>query len=189
MRSGGVVSAVALGGAAATIVLVVGDTGPAAVGAAYVAAVAVPLAVTDAREHRLPNALVLPGYAFAAVGVVWAWLARGSSPGAVVACAVGTLVVMAMLGAGGAIGMGDVKLAGLLSGALAAVAGERGPPEFSGVSAFAAVIAWAVISALTAGAAGVAEFWAGRGAGAELALGPILLAAFGVVVVVLGWPS
>src|SRR3954471_13140692 len=58
------------------------------VAAGYVAAVTVPLCVIDVREHRLPNALVLPGYAFAAAGVVLNAGEAGSAPGeAVAVCA------------------------------------------------------------------------------------------------------
>jgi len=129
--------AVALGG--------VRGVGPAAVAAFYVAAVTVPLVVTDVREQRLPNALVLPGYAFAALGLAWDALARGSpgadagaavvgvvpvvaaGPGAVavvavVAVGVGVLGLFVLLAWTGGLGMGDAKLAGLLAIALGAVA-------------------------------------------------------------------
>lgn len=126
--------AVALGG--------VRGVGPAAVAAFYVAAVTVPLVVTDVRERRLPNALVLPGYAFAALGLAWDALSRGS-PGAdagaavvgvvpvvaagsgavaVVAVGVGVLGLFVLLAWTGGLGMGDAKLAGLLAIALGAVA-------------------------------------------------------------------
>lgn len=164
--------------------IVLYETGPAAVGALYIAAVAIPLAAVDLRERRLPNVLVLPGFAFAAVGAVWAWLARGSPPGTAVACAVGVLLVTAALGAHGAIGMGDVKLASLLAGSLAAVAGERGPPPFGeAFSPVVAVVGWMVVSAVASGALGLAALMAGRCRDEEIPLGPILLAAFGVVAV------
>jgi|GEM_PF-975598 len=115
--------AVALGG--------VRGVGPSAVAAFYVAAVTVPLVVTDVREQRLPNALVLPGYAFAALGLAWDALARGSpraDAGAavvgvvpVVAAGVGVLGLFVLLAWTGGLGMGDAKLAGLLAIALGAV--------------------------------------------------------------------
>ena len=129
--------AVALGG--------VRGVGPAAVAAFYVAAVTVPLVVTDVREQKLPNALVLPGYAFAALGLAWDALSRGS-PGAdagaavvgvvpVVAAGSGAVAVVAVVVGGvgvlglfvllawtGGLGMGDAKLAGLLAIALGAMA-------------------------------------------------------------------
>ncbi|AAT89451.1 hypothetical protein Lxx16820 [Leifsonia xyli subsp. xyli str. CTCB07] len=61
--------------------LLLRNAGPAAVGSLYLAAVTVPLVAADVRERRLPNALVLPGYVFLVVGVVWDGLARGSPRG------------------------------------------------------------------------------------------------------------
>lgn len=90
---------------------------PRLVGLAYIAAVTFPLCVIDVRERRLPNVLVLPGYAVAGTGLVWDALARGHPVQAVaevVLCAAGVLGVLLAVAAGGGIGMGDVKLAGLL---------------------------------------------------------------------------
>ncbi|MFF1634975.1 prepilin peptidase [Leifsonia sp. NPDC058248] len=88
---------------------------PRLAGVAYVAAVTGPLWVTDARERRLPNPLVMPGYAFAAVGLGWQWLARGSPPWQALACCAATLVAFVVVAATGGLGMGDAKLAGLLA--------------------------------------------------------------------------
>ena len=156
------------------------DAGPAVIGALYVAAVTVSLAVVDARERRLPNAVVLPGYAFAAVGLLWGWLARGDPPWIALGCGLGVLALVGVLSAGGGLGMGDVKLAGLLAIALAAVVVGRGPPG----EAAGAVLVWVVAACAVAAVAGVAEVWMGAGAGAEIALGPILLGSFWTVTLV-----
>jgi leader peptidase (prepilin peptidase) / N-methyltransferase len=85
------------------------------------AGVAVPLALIDLDVHRLPNVLVLPAYP-----VLAALLALGAGPGALVRAAAGALLLfgfflaVAVL-ARGAIGLGDVKLAGVVGGMTAAI--------------------------------------------------------------------
>ncbi|WP_434318009.1 prepilin peptidase [Leifsonia sp. P73] len=157
-----------------------GDAGPAAIGALYVAAVTAPLVQYDVRELRLPDALVVPGAAFVVVGAVWSSLRPGGWPVAVAAlgCGVAALVGFAVLASGGGLGMGDVKLAAVLAGALAALVAERGPPLGEVV---AVVGCWVVVTFL----AGVAVAWAvagGRGSrrllSAELPFGPVLLGTF-----------
>ncbi|MFF2053944.1 prepilin peptidase [Leifsonia sp. NPDC058194] len=163
----------------ATALVGVRGVGPAAVAACYVAAVTAPLIVADAREQRLPNALVLPGYAFAAVGLVWEALARGS-PGVergglaavtVIGCAGGVFAVLAMMSRAGALGMGDAKLAGLLALAI----GPALP-----------LVVW-LSSAFTAAAMHTAMELAVLGRNRdpvrrEVAFGPALLASFWVTV-------
>lgn len=163
-----------VGAALAILVLVArGGGSPGLVGAAYAAAVAARLVRTDVREHRLPNALVLPGFAFAAVGLVWDALARGSpgalGTGAMLGAAVcGVLLVLA---SGGGFGMGDVKLATLLVVALVGVCGEAGG---------AALLAFLAAAFLAGGLGGLAALLrAGRASvREEVAFGPVLLAAF-----------
>lgn len=84
---------------------------------AYVLAVCIPLTIIDIREHRLPNKWVVPGYAFAVVGIVGHWLETGDFPLLPVASGAlyfGFLLALAWFGG---MGMGDVKLAGVLGGA------------------------------------------------------------------------
>lgn len=103
-----------------------GTTDPLAVilialGYLWVAVASVALAVIDARTHRLPNAWVLPGYPIVGglmllaclAGAPWASLLRAAIGGA-------TLFVFYLLlrAAGGGMGGGDVKLAGVLGIAL-----------------------------------------------------------------------
>lgn len=157
-----------------------GDVGPAAIGALYLAAVTAALVQYDLRELRLPDALVLPGAAFVVVGAVWSSLRPGGGQVAVaaLACGAATLVGFAVLASGGGLGMGDVKLAAVLAGALAAVVAERGPPLGEVVTV---VGCWAVLSFV----AGAVVAWAavrGRGSrprlSAELPFGPVLLGTF-----------
>jgi len=80
----------------------------------YFTAVAVPLVITDIREHRLPNKLTLPAIPL----TLGSWLALAvmdSNRWPDFAVAVGSAVIIFALGLGanaiGSLGMGDVKLA------------------------------------------------------------------------------
>jgi leader peptidase (prepilin peptidase)/N-methyltransferase len=86
---------------------------------AYIAAVTIPLVVIDVRSRRLPNRLVLPGYLVAAATLMVVWLSSPASTSIVTALiSAGTylLFLFALSWAGG-MGMGDVKLAGVLGAA------------------------------------------------------------------------
>ncbi len=97
--------------------------GIAAVAAAFgwLAVASVVLAVTDLRSHRLPNRWVLPGYpilgalfALACLaGAPWSSLLRG-----VAGAAIMFVFYLVLRAAGGGMGGGDVKLAGVLGLAL-----------------------------------------------------------------------
>lgn len=91
----------------------------------YIAAVGLALALIDIDVHRLPNALVLPSYPVMLVllglasanpggGADWAALGRAALAGAVLFAFYGLLVVVYPRG----MGLGDVKLAGVLGLAL-----------------------------------------------------------------------
>ena len=90
---------------------------------AYIAAVTIPLIVIDVRSHRLPNRLVLPGYLVAAVTLVAVSLSTGAIPLASLIAAVAYVLFLFALSFAGGMGMGDVKLAGVLG----AAAGLVGP--------------------------------------------------------------
>ncbi|WP_179150872.1 A24 family peptidase [Leifsonia sp. NCR5] len=171
-----------------------GQTVGGLVGVAYLGVVSLPLCATDLRERRLPNALVLPGLAFAALGVGWPALPRGDPPGAYVELALCWAAVIAVLCAaasGGGIGMGDVKLAALLTLVLGALAVERGlgpgPPVVAlfvvafttaGLAVLSgAVVARGVVVARDAAATRVAA----AGTESEVPLGPHLLVGFWAV--------
>ena len=90
---------------------------------AYIAAVTVPLIVIDLRFRRLPNLLVLPGYLVALCTLTAVSLTAGAVPvTAMVSAGAYGLFLFALSYAGG-MGMGDVKLAGVLG----AAAGLVGP--------------------------------------------------------------
>ncbi|NEM91203.1 prepilin peptidase [Galbitalea soli] len=84
----------------------------------YLTAISVALALIDLETHRLPNAIVLPAYAVGAVllgaaalvGGHWDALLRG---GAGVVALAALYFVLALVSRGG-MGLGDVKLAGVL---------------------------------------------------------------------------
>lgn len=80
---------------------------------AYFAVVAIPLVITDIREHRLPNKLTLPAIAITLGS--WLLLAIDENRWHTFGVAVGSAVIIFALGLGanrlGYLGMGDVKLA------------------------------------------------------------------------------
>jgi leader peptidase (prepilin peptidase)/N-methyltransferase len=84
----------------------------------YLAAAAVALAVIDWREHRLPDLIVLPSYLVGLVLLMAAgwlhgdWWAVGRGALAAAACAAAYLAVRTVYPGG--LGLGDVKLAGLI---------------------------------------------------------------------------
>lgn len=134
------------------------------VGCLYLAVVTSELCRVDLAEHRLPNALVLPGYAFAAIGAVFGWLATGRPP---TGAAVATLAVggfFALLAVTGGVGMGDVKLSAVL-----ALAG--------GAASVLVVVGTLVLGFITAGF-GALTMLAARGGTGNIAFGPYLLGGF-----------
>lgn len=84
----------------------------------YLAAISLALGIIDAETHRLPNAIVLPAYAVGAV-LLTAASALSGDWAALIPAAIGMAglallyLVMALVRPGG-MGMGDVKLAGVL---------------------------------------------------------------------------
>jgi leader peptidase (prepilin peptidase)/N-methyltransferase len=86
---------------------------------AYIAAVTVPLAVIDVRSRRLPNRLVLPGYLVASATLAAVGLSSPASTSIVTAliAAAAYLLFLFVLSWAGGMGMGDVKLAGVLGAA------------------------------------------------------------------------
>lgn len=141
---------------------------PRAIPVLYLAAVTPILTRTDLLVRRLPNRLVLPGYLVAAVGLAAQWLWSGEPPLIALASGVGYFVFLLVLGLAGGMGMGDVKLAGVLGLA----AGLVGP--------LAAVLS-PVAAFVLGGVAGLVTVL--RGAGASIPFGPFMLAGFWVAVV------
>ncbi len=178
------------------------DAGPAAVGTLYVAAVTAALVQYDLRERRLPDALVLPGFAFVGVGAAWSSSSGGGGPIVFLTAMLSGLAVLGVflvLASGGGLGMGDVKLAAVLAAALAALVAERAPPEGEPVAAVAGAVGALVVGSLVLGALAAGIVVRSRGTGAaraertvgadapaaDLPFGPVLLAVFWAVA--LGW--
>ncbi len=149
--------------AAGLLVMAIAALGPRPIllGLAWLAAVTPRLIAIDVAEHRLPDAIVLPGYPVVLGAVVLDGWATGLAPaGAVLAgCAYG-LVVLVLHVLGG-MGFGDVKLAPLL-GALATAAVPGG-----------AVLA-VVLAFLVGGVVSVVVL-VRSGPGSRMAFGPPML--------------
>lgn len=146
---------------------------------AYVLAVCIPLTIIDIREHRLPNKWVVPGYGFAAVGMMGNWIATEELPLLPIASGIlyfGFLLALAWFGG---MGMGDVKLAGVLGCA----AGLWGIPVAVASPVLAFFLAGA-LSALMLGMRAVGTLVAGpsdhRASWKSLRIpfGPFMLAGF-----------
>jgi leader peptidase (prepilin peptidase)/N-methyltransferase len=84
---------------------------------AYIAIVTVPLVAIDLRSRRLPNRLVLPGYFVAVITLVAVWVSSGTIPLLSLISAAASVVFLCALSLAGGMGMGDVKLAGVLGAA------------------------------------------------------------------------
>lgn len=141
---------------------------PAAVPLAALAAVTPALCVIDVREHRLPNRIVLPCYAACAVGLVGEWADSGHPPILALVAGVATGGFLFVLSLAGGIGMGDVKLGGVLGFAA------------GGIGLDTAVLA-PLLGFVLGGAAAIAALRGGRGA--RFPFGPALLGGFWAAVV------
>jgi len=133
----------------------------------YLAAISLALAVIDLETHRLPNAIVLPAFpvGLGLLGIVAA-LTGAWTPlltGLAVAVAFAALYAIPAFVRPGAMGMGDVKLAGVLGLYL----GWLGL-----VPATVGLLAGFILGGL----AGLAMLLVGRGRTAKIAYGPWLLA-------------
>lgn len=131
--------------------------------ALYLAAVTAPLLVTDAREHRLPNALVLPAYPVSVLVLI----AAGRVPEFPLLLAAGALAIFLLLNLCGGLGMGDVKLVVPLAFSL----GTLGPAT--------AAVGLALPFLLGGGSALVLLLGGRRG---DIPFGPFLLAGYWIAV-------
>ncbi|HEV7183069.1 MAG TPA: prepilin peptidase [Leifsonia sp.] len=154
-----------------------GPGAPTVMTGAYVAAVTLPLCAVDLRERRLPDALVVPGFVYGAVMLGYRALARGSPVWPALGLCAGALAVFAALAVAGGLGMGDVKLAGMLALTLGA----------GGFGAGAAVVGMCV-AFVTAGLVALAglidALRTGDRSSSEIPFGPFLLAGFWIAVAV-----
>lgn len=132
---------------------------------AYLAVVTIPLVVIDVREHRLPNWLVVPGYAVVLVSMLGLWLTTGNFPWLALVSAAGYFVFLYLLAWLGGMGMGDVKLAGVLGGA-------------SGLVSLTAVLGSVVIAFVAAGLVSLAVWAVTRSLKSRIPFGPFMLMGF-----------
>jgi leader peptidase (prepilin peptidase)/N-methyltransferase len=133
----------------------------------YLAAVSIALALIDLDVQRLPNALVLPSYVVGGIGLGGSALLAGN-PGALLTAGIGMLSAFALyLGLAlirpGAMGMGDVKLAGVIGLYL----GWLGIPE---------LIVGVAAAFLLGGIAGIVLLIVRRRTGSTMPFGPWMLA-------------
>jgi leader peptidase (prepilin peptidase)/N-methyltransferase len=143
---------------------------PAAVPAVYLAAVTPELVRIDLREHRLPNRIVLPGVIVGLATAALSWAVTDEPPLVPLVAALATALFLALLGLGGGIGMGDVKLAVLIG-----LASPTIP------IALAAPIAGFLLGGVAASIVLVRGMLTGRGREARrthIAFGPYLLAGY-----------
>lgn len=155
------VEEVAVGSALALLAFVALGPRPLLIGVVWLAAVTPRLVAVDLAEHRLPDAIVLPGYPLVLAAVL---LDRWSSDGALVpalATGAGYGLVLLLLHLAGGMGLGDVKLAPLLGGLAAAVA--------------PAAAVGALILAFLIGGAAASVVLLRRGRRARMAFGPPML--------------
>jgi leader peptidase (prepilin peptidase)/N-methyltransferase len=132
----------------------------------YFAAISLALAVIDLEKGRLPNAIVLPAYPVVAVLLTVAAALTGAWPALLTALLGGVILgglylVLAVARPGG-MGLGDVKLAGVIGILLGWLGWD--------VLAVGAIAAF-----LIGGIIGVAMLVGGRGRKASLAFGPWML--------------
>ncbi|HEY5224685.1 MAG TPA: prepilin peptidase [Microbacteriaceae bacterium] len=114
------------------------------VGFVYLALVTPELCRIDITERRLPNALIVPGYLMTATGLLFGWLRTGSAPITAAAAGAAVFGFLLLLSAGGGMGMGDVKLGGLLGlnlGVLGVTAAIAGPTVAFVIGGFAGAVA------------------------------------------------
>ncbi|MFC4224985.1 prepilin peptidase [Lysinibacter cavernae] len=83
-----------------------------------VAGITVPLIQSDLRSRRLPNALVLPGYLALTVVSAEDWARTGGPPLAMLGSGALWFGMFCLAALTGGLGMGDVKLGGLLGASL-----------------------------------------------------------------------
>lgn len=159
---------------------------PAALGVVYLLIAAIPLARIDAREHRLPNRLVVPAFPVTLVGqlaslilalAAGSWRSDLAKFGQAWLCALVTFALALLVNRYGSLGMGDVKL-------LAAIALALG--WFSGF-----LVLVAVTAGFGLGVAGilVRGLLQKQRMGQSIALGPFLLSGFALAGALLCWPA
>jgi leader peptidase (prepilin peptidase)/N-methyltransferase len=136
---------------------------PVLLGMAWLAVVTPRLVAVDLAEHRLPDAIVLPGHPLVLAAVLLDALESGGTVLGAVLAGAGCGLAFLLLHLAGGMGFGDVKLAPLL-GALTAAVLPGG------------AILWIVLAFLLGGVA-AAVVLVRRGTGARMPFGPPMLLA------------
>ncbi len=131
----------------------------------YLAAATPALVDTDRAEHRLPNRLVLPGYAVAAVALAGQAALDGRVPVLPIVAGAGYLVLLVVPWLLGGMGFGDVKLAGVLGVGL----GALGPD---------AALAGPLLAVLLGGVGATVALLRRRARGTRIPFGPSMLLGF-----------
>lgn len=134
---------------------------PVLVGLLWLAVVTPRLVAIDVAEHRLPDAVVLPGYPVVLAAVLLDRAAAGADLLPVLAAGAVYGLLLLLLHAAGGLGLGDVKLAPLL-GALTAATSPLAAPL-------------AVVSAFLIGGLAAVVVLVRRGPGARMPFGPPML--------------
>ncbi|MCU1578776.1 MAG: prepilin peptidase [Rhodoglobus sp.] len=98
----------------AVVVVATVGADPRCIPALFVAAATPALCSSDVLERRLPNRIVLPGLVVAAGSAAGVWLAYGEPPVVALLSGAGYFTFLFALGLAGGMGMGDVKLGGVL---------------------------------------------------------------------------
>jgi leader peptidase (prepilin peptidase) / N-methyltransferase len=161
--------AVPVAGLLAVAVLALGAR-PLLLGAVWLATVTPRLVAVDLAEHRLPDAIVLPGYPVVLAAALLESWQQGIAPLDAVLVGAGCGAVLLLLHVAGGMGFGDVKLGPLL-GAL------------TGALLPGGAIVWLVLAVLLGGVA-AAVVLARRGRTARMPFGPpMLLAAWAALLV------
>lgn len=130
--------------------------------ACWVALVTPRLMHSDIVEHRLPNAVVMPGWVVAVVGISLAWLLEGSFPLTALLSGVIAVVLALLLAIGGGLGMGDVKLLFPLAVGL-------------GLVTMDALLLALTVAVVAGGAVAITMLLRYRQRGMQIAFGPFLL--------------
>ena len=139
---------------------------PALVAVAYLAVVTPWLVAIDICEHRLPNALVLPGIGFGLLSCAGEWLVSGRVPVVPLVAGCAYAGFLLVLNLSGGMGMGDVKLGAVLG--------------FSSWGLTIAVLS-PVVAFFGGGVVSLVLLIAGQ-RGRRIAFGPFLLCGFWVAV-------
>lgn len=161
----------AVGSAGGVFWTILNAPGVSGCGILYVAGVAVPLTVTDTRQFRLPNTLVLPGYLVCAFGIL---SAGGENSDMAVLAPLLVLAAGLALAREYGLGMGDVKLVGLMTAALLSALA----PEGRGDDMLVRALLWLMFTAMAVYASSVLLRWSTRHRDGDIAVGPLLLGAF-----------